>query len=183
MSGAVKSNKRTSAKKKGKLQNKRQQGEQLERVKDSRSLGPLDQLISVRLSRVQIRLRRGFAAATAGNSLRRGTISSLGLIAANPGISQKELTEHTVIDKSGMVAIVDSLEKLGWAVRKPSKSDRRRHALFVTPQGLAQLEILAAAVRKVEAEMLAKISPEELEYLRGLLDRMYLSCMSYVRQR
>jgi DNA-binding MarR family transcriptional regulator len=145
---------------------------------DPLPIGPLDDLISVLLRRVEIHLTRGFIAATAEQGVRIGVISSLALIASNPGISQNELALHTVFDKSGIVAIVDSLEELGWAVRKTSKADRRRHALYVTAEGRVRLKKFAASVRKVEAELLATIPPEDLDYLRKLLERMHLACLS-----
>jgi DNA-binding MarR family transcriptional regulator len=140
------------------------------------SLGRLGDFLGFRLRRVQNQLSRDFAAATADHNLRSGLFSSLALIAANPGVSQNELSHEVGLDKSVTVTIVDDLEARGWASRKRSKSDRRRHALFATPAGEAELDALFAILEQTENEALHQLSPAELHLLSELLDRMYAAC-------
>jgi DNA-binding MarR family transcriptional regulator len=120
---------------------------------------------------------RDFAAATSAKGLRSGLFSSLGIIEANPGISQSELSREVGLDKSVTVTIVDELEKFGWAVRERSKEDRRRHELFITEEGKAHLDELFTIVGKTEDAVLHQLSPAELHLLSELLDRMYAACM------
>ena len=96
---------------------------------------------------------------------------SLGIIEANPGISQSELSREVGLDKSVTVTIVDELEKFGWAVRERSKEDRRRHELFITDEGKAHLDELFTIVGKTEDAVLHQLSPAELHLLSELLDR------------
>ena len=140
-------------------------------------LGRLGEFLGFRLRRVQNQLSRDFAAATADHNLRSGLFSSLALIAANPGISQNELSREVGLDKSVTVTIVDELEERGWATRERSKSDRRRHALFVTPAGQAELDALFGILEQTENAALHQLSPAELHLLHQLLDRVYRACV------
>jgi len=136
-------------------------------------LGRLDEFIGFRLRRIQNQLSRDFAAATADRSLRSGLFSSLAIIAANPGISQNELSGAVGLDKSITVQIVDELEKRQLAVRKRSQTDRRRHALFATDAGQTYLDELFDIMARTEDIVLHQLSRAELGLLRELLDRMY----------
>lgn len=137
------------------------------------SLGRLGGFVGFRLRRVQNQLSRNFALVTASECLRSGLFSSLAIVEANPGISQSELACEVGLDKSVMVAIVDELEKFGWAERRRSLQDRRRHALFVTPAGAGKLDHLFALMDQTEAAVLHQLSPQEMKLLSGLLDRIY----------
>lgn len=140
---------------------------------DRVSLGRLGDFVGFRLRRVQNRLSRKFAAATAELGLRQGLFSSLAIVSANPGISQSELSREVGLDKSVTVTMVDELEKFGWAERRRSAEDRRRHALYVTPAGEAKLDELFALMDETESAVLHQLTVGELAMLSELLDRMY----------
>ncbi|WP_311267539.1 MarR family transcriptional regulator [Sphingobium sp. WCS2017Hpa-17] len=136
-------------------------------------LGRLDEFIGFRLRRIQNQLSRDFAAATAERNLRSGLFSSLAIVAANPGISQNELSRAVGLDKSITVQIVDDLEGRDLARRERSPTDRRRHALFATESGQAYLDELFDTLAKTEDAVLHQLTKAELALLRELLDRMY----------
>lgn len=137
------------------------------------SLGRLGGYVGFRLRRVQNQLSRNFAMVTANECLRSGLFSSLAIVEANPGISQSELAREVGFDKSVMVSIVDEMERFGWAERRRSLQDRRRHALFITPAGANKLEHLFSLMEQTEAAVLHQLSAQEMQMLSGLLDRMY----------
>jgi DNA-binding MarR family transcriptional regulator len=140
-------------------------------------LGRLGEYVGFRLRRVQNQLSRDFVNATADRGLRSGLFSSLALISANPGISQSELSREIAMDKSVTVSLLDDLERRGWAARQRSTQDRRRHALYITPDGERELEEIFAVVSKTENAVLHQLSPAELMLLSELLDRMYAVCV------
>ena len=137
------------------------------------SLGRLGHFVGFRLRRVQNQLSRNFSAVTANEGLRAGLFSSLAIVEANPGISQSELSHEVGLDKSVTVTMVDEMEKFGWAERRRSPQDRRRHALYVTPAGAAKLDHLFSLMDQTEAAVLHQLSPGEMQLLSELLDRMY----------
>jgi DNA-binding MarR family transcriptional regulator len=140
------------------------------------NLGRLGDFVGFRLRRVQNQLSRDFADAAADHGLRSGLFSSLEIIAANPGVSQSELSREVGLDKSVTVTIVDELERFGWAERRRSPTDRRRHALYVTAEGERELDELFAILAKTEDAVLHQLSPAEMLVLSELLDRMYEAC-------
>jgi DNA-binding MarR family transcriptional regulator len=147
------------------------------RSADRLNLGRLGDFVGFRLRRVQNQLSRDFADATADHGLRSGLFSSLEIIAANPGVSQSELSREVGLDKSVTVTIVDELERFGWAERRRSPTDRRRHALFVTAEGQRELDELFAILARTEDAVLHQLSPAEMHVLSELLDRMYAACV------
>lgn len=140
-------------------------------------LGRLGDYVGFRLRRVQNQLSRDFVNATADHGLRSGLFSSLALISANPGLSQSELSREIAMDKSVTVTLIDELERRGWANRKRSTKDRRRHALYITEAGERELEEIFSLVSETENAVLHQLSPAEMMLLSELLDRMYAACV------
>lgn len=138
--------------------------------------GSLDELLTARIRRADIFLSSAFHQVTKAHQLKSGMISSLALIIANPGISQKELASQIRTDKSRIVAIVDALEQGGLARRVQSAIDRRWRALYATPEGETLLEGLIAEVKAAEQRLLALVSAEDLEVLDAILEKILHSC-------
>lgn len=144
---------------------------------DASQLGIVGELFTVRLQRAGYLLTGATSKAWADHSLRPGTIGVLSLIASHPGISQNEIAKSTTFDKSAVSAIVDNLEDLGWAVRRPSVRDRRSNALHVTEVGRFKLQEIFDRIQDIERRMLAKVTPEVLKSLGELLDMVHASCL------
>src|SRR5438132_13627030 len=62
------------------------------------------------------------------------------IVAAQPGMTQQHLHEKTAIDPSSMVAVIDELEAMGLAERRPHPEDRRARTIFLTARGRQTLE-------------------------------------------
>jgi DNA-binding MarR family transcriptional regulator len=139
---------------------------------DLANVGPLGALLSVRLRRVDLLLGRAFSQPEVKSEL----IVCLAAIASRPGVSQNQLAKIVRADASLIVGFVNQLEQLGWAVRRPSESDRRRHALYATEGGEAELARMAAEFKQFEEDLLTQVAPEELAFFRYLLDRIHASC-------
>lgn len=140
-------------------------------------LGIVGELFTVRLQRAGYLLTGATSKAWADHSLRQGTIGVLSLIESHPGISQNDIAKSTTFDKSTVSAIVDNLEDLGWAVRRPSVKDRRSNSLHVTDAGRANLQEIIDRIQGIERRMLASVPAEVLESLGELLDMVHASCL------
>lgn len=140
------------------------------------SLGRLGNFVGFRLRRIQNYLSRDFSSATGAHDLKHGQFTGLAVIAANPGLSQIALAREIGLDKSLTVLMVDEMERRGWAERRRSTVDRRRHDLFVTAAGEAVLDDLFAQLTVVEKRALDVLSDEEHAVLNDLLDRIYKAC-------
>ena len=86
--------------------------------------------------------------------------------------SQQQVAERIGIDRTTMVAMLDTLEAKGLLSRRPDTEDRRRNVVELTPAGHDILSRAVAASDTAEAELLAPLSREEATQLRDLLARV-----------
>jgi DNA-binding MarR family transcriptional regulator len=96
----------------------------------------------------------------------------MNLIDSHPGITQSDLVHRSLIDPSSMVAVIDELEEMGLAERRPYPHDRRKHAVHLTARGRRTLGRLRKIATEVADELFAPLEPGELETLRRLLRKL-----------
>lgn len=142
------------------------------------NLGVLNDVIGFRLRRIQNELSRTFGDRVGRKELRPGCFSALALIAANPGLSQTALSREIGFDKATVVAIIDTIENLGWAERRRSPDDRRRHSLFITPKGEKSLLRLRGVAMTNEERIHAVLNATQQKQLSLLLDKIYSACFT-----
>ena len=135
-------------------------------------------MIGFRIRRIQNHLSRAFADRINRKDVRPGVFSALAMISANPGLSQTALSREVGFDKATVVALLDGLERLGWAERRRSKDDRRRSALYITTAGKKALKELGAQAMANEAAIHAALTEQERTQLFELLDKVYAVCFS-----
>ncbi|MEZ5995907.1 MAG: MarR family transcriptional regulator [Hyphomonadaceae bacterium] len=85
-------------------------------------------------------------------TLRQFTI--LAGVAETPGLSQSELVRATGIDRSTIGEMISRMEKRGWLVRTPSRSDARAHSLQLSQAGAAMLSAVTKHARAADAAIL-----------------------------
>ncbi|MDQ0597640.1 DNA-binding MarR family transcriptional regulator [Streptomyces canus] len=93
-------------------------------------------------------------------------------LAGSDGALQRELSNRLGYDPSAIVGLVDDLEKLGLAERRPSPDDRRSRIVVLTEDGRAFLRDTDEAGRRVTNELLDPLDAAEREVLHGLLLRI-----------
>src|SRR3954469_8666171 len=98
-----------------------------------------------------------FAQALEPLGLRPPHFGVMTLIASDPGLTQQELAERSLIDPSSMVAVVDELEEFGYAERQNHAGDRRKHAVHLTAEGKRTLERARATAMKTAKEILGPL--------------------------
>jgi DNA-binding MarR family transcriptional regulator len=94
------------------------------------------------------------------------------LVDTDPGVTQQELAQRSLIDPSSMVAVVDELEELGYAERRPHPGDRRKHAVHLTKEGQKVLGRARTAAMRTAKDVLAPLDEGEVETLRLLLRKL-----------
>ena len=97
---------------------------------------------------------------------------ALNVLAAAGPISQHQLGEAIGMDPSSMVGTIDELESRGLVKRQPHPSDRRAHALHLTPAGKRKLTRGRKLAAQAQNELLAPLSAEERAALHDLLLRI-----------
>jgi DNA-binding MarR family transcriptional regulator len=86
--------------------------------------------------------------------------------------SQQYLSEWTRMDRTTMVALVDSLEERGYVRRERNPDDRRAYLVTITPDGRRALKKAEAAMARAESRVLASLSPTESMQLLELLAKV-----------
>jgi DNA-binding MarR family transcriptional regulator len=90
-------------------------------------------------------------------------------LAHSPGISQQDLAGSLRMHASNLVGIVDELEKRGLLERRPSETDRRVYALYLTDQGRRDLAKIGEVAREHSRALLAALTePQRVELARLL---------------
>jgi DNA-binding MarR family transcriptional regulator len=100
-----------------------------------------------------------------------GQFSALRAIAAEP-LSAVDLAQRTGVSGAAVSQLVSMLESAGWVERAPAESDRRRHALTLTPEGAALFRSAEGLLRARLGALLGDLPPRETEQLARLLGRV-----------
>ena len=132
----------------------------------------LEDFAGYNLKRAYMIFQADFTRALEAADLSPRVFSALALIVEQPAITQSALARTLGIERSGLVSIVDELERRGLALRAAVPGDRRAQALYPTQQGQRDF---AGALEKVyahETELLSEFTPDERDQLMGLLSKI-----------
>ena len=117
-----------------------------------------------------------------GNDLMQSHLAALGIkarhfgvlaaLAENGPMSQQAVGDLLRIDRTTMVALVDELERDGFASRRPDPRDRRAYRLDLTPGGQQVLEQAEEAAANANADLVAPLRPADQRQLLALLRQL-----------
>lgn len=82
-----------------------------------------------------------------------------------------ELARYTGLTTGSTTAMLDRLEKIGFIVRKPNPNDRRGVLVEVSQRYREMAGPLVAGIQKMNGELLASYSEEELTVIADFLTR------------
>ena len=132
----------------------------------------LPQLMGYQLRRAQLCIFTDFAATMNAVQITPGQFGVLVLIEANPGSTQSALARAVGIERSTMVAVIDTLEGRDLVERRASKVDRRSNALVLSGDGAAMMDKLRPIVAGHEDRIAGNLNPAERRQLIDLLRRL-----------
>jgi DNA-binding MarR family transcriptional regulator len=89
------------------------------------------------------------------------------------GLTQQELCDLIVQEKTGVSRLVSGLEKRGLVIRKLDPKDKRTRRVHLTDRGRSLQDGLMTLAKRIQAEAQAGIAPEELETCKDVLRRLY----------
>ncbi|MEU5892979.1 MarR family transcriptional regulator [Streptomyces sp. NPDC047461] len=124
------------------------------------------------LYRLGLRSGQLFNAFLQESGLRLRHYALMRFLAGSDGALQRELSHRLGYDPSAIVGLVDDLEKVGFAERRPSPDDRRSRIVVLTEDGRAFLRDTDEAGLRVTNELLDPLDAAEREVLHGLLLRI-----------
>jgi DNA-binding MarR family transcriptional regulator len=91
------------------------------------------------------------------------------VLADGESTSQQQAAQRLGIDRTTMVALLDTLEGKGLVSRHPDSDDRRRNVVELTDAGQDSLRPATEASDEAERELLAPLSPQAAQHLRNSL--------------
>ncbi|MFI9168721.1 MarR family winged helix-turn-helix transcriptional regulator [Streptomyces lincolnensis] len=106
------------------------------------------------------------------SGLRLRHYAVLRFLAGADGALQRELSTRLGYDPSAIVGLVDDLEKLGFAERRPSPDDRRSRIVVLTADGRAFLRDTDEAGLRVTNDLLLPLDSAERDVLHSLLQKI-----------
>lgn len=133
--------------------------------------GILDTLVGYKLRRAQVNLFSDFTEHCSRFGITPGLFGVLSIVERNPGLTQTAIANALGNDRSAMVSVVDRLEGMNIVERKPSASDRRSHALFLTKYGETFYKELVEEVLRHERSFLSLLKEGERELIIDVLNR------------
>lgn len=98
------------------------------------------------------------------------------MILQRKNLSQRELSDMTMRDKSSILRSINALEKKALVIVKKDKGDKRKNIVSLTDEGAILAKNIRALMTKAEDEVLAVFSAEErieaLQTMKGYADKL-----------
>jgi len=88
------------------------------------------------------------------------------------GLSQRELSEALVVDRSNVTSLLDRMERHGWVRRRDHPADRRIHVVTLTPAGRRLWQKVLPGYLAAVAAVTAGCSAAELARVQVFLARL-----------
>jgi|WetSurMetagenome_2_1015567.scaffolds.fasta_scaffold425168_1 DNA-binding MarR family transcriptional regulator len=99
----------------------------------------------------------------------------MNIINSYPGITQSELAERSLKDKTNVTRMLDVLGKNGYIERKSDDKDRRLFRIFITGKGKLLLKKLIPLALHTNKKASQGISKKELTFFSEILNKVYLN--------
>jgi DNA-binding MarR family transcriptional regulator len=117
----------------------------------------------------QLRLTELTTDALAPFGLDGRELAVLTVLGTGEPASQQDAASRLGIDRTTMVAFVDTLESKGMVARRPHAGDRRKNVVELSPAGRDTLRRATKAAEAAERQFLAPLSTSAARQLRETL--------------
>jgi DNA-binding MarR family transcriptional regulator len=98
------------------------------------------------------------------------------MILQHKDLSQRELSDKTMRDKSSILRSINALEKKGLLMVRKDKTDKRKNVVSLTDEGIVVAKNIRSLMKKSEDEVLSVFTTKErieaLETIRSYADRL-----------
>ncbi len=126
-----------------------------------------------RVARIARRLRQAVDAELRAYGLTEATWRPLAYVGKlGNGVRQKELATALSIEGATLVRLLDNLERSGLIERREDETDRRARGIYLTRAGRDLAVRVAKVGTEIQARVLAKVPPAELEICQNVLGRI-----------
>lgn len=135
-----------------------------------------DQRTGFLLQQAHQRTRRAFNEALRALQIETRHLGVLTALAGDNALNQKQLVEQLDLDKSAVVLIVDDLERLGLARRRPAPRDRRAHSVQITERGRQRLKRAQRIAVRLGRRIFRGLNHDERRQLDRVLLQIIQNC-------
>lgn len=135
--------------------------------------GEIKREICLRLGVVARLLRNRFDRQVSSLGVTRSQWTMIVVVARNPGATQRVVAEALEMSEASAGRLIDRLCAEGLLERRERYDDRRARAVYLTRAAEPLLDKLAKVGREGEQGVFCGFSEEEMEALKGYLDRIY----------
>jgi DNA-binding MarR family transcriptional regulator len=80
-------------------------------------------------------------------------------------LSQNDLSDRLLVDKSNITLLIDRMEKAGLIERNPSPGDRRRYDITLTNEGLRRIDEIDPVYHEMVRRLMSELDDEEYRTL------------------
>lgn len=101
------------------------------------------------------------------------------LIAAGAGISQRELGDMLVVDRSNVTGLVDRMEKAGWLRRADDPADRRVYRVELTTAGRRLWEKIAPDYESVVMQVVSCVAETQVRTTLKVLGQLQAGAVAW----
>ena len=122
-----------------------------------------------RLLRLQTRINLAITERVRALGLSVPQCDVLTTLTEREGLSQQELAERLYVTKGNISGLIDRLEAAKLVERRSLESDKRSHAIYLTPQGRDLAEQGIAVQRRFVLDTLGRMAPDDLAKFESLL--------------
>ena len=137
----------------------------------------LENLLSYYMRVVSVVLNRDYDHVLSSVSLAHGTgkVTTLLMVAANPGIRPSVLAHYVLRDRSAMTRLLQQMKTAGLIVEQISDKERRARELFLTAKGRSIVDKVRHLASQQSDAFFGVLSVNEQTQLMGLLKKLYTS--------
>ena len=100
----------------------------------------------------------------------------------SPDISQDEISNRVIINKSNTARILARLEEDGFIERKQSENDKRKMKVNLTENGKILIPKIENINNEFEKYLTETLSKEEYELFDKVLNKIYIQAVKYVKE-
>ncbi|MGD0639312.1 MAG: MarR family winged helix-turn-helix transcriptional regulator [Roseiarcus sp.] len=135
----------------------------------------LEHLLSYFVRVVSVVLNRDYDHVLSSVALAHGTgkVSTLLMVAANPGIRPSVLAHYVLRDRSAMTRLLHQMKTAGLIVEKISDKERRARELYLTARGRALVDRVRKLATDQSDAFFSVLTPPEQSQLMALLQKLY----------
>ncbi|SFG27107.1 transcriptional regulator, MarR family [Novosphingobium sp. CF614] len=129
--------------------------------------------VGLRMTVIARLLRNNFDRKVAVLNVTRSQWAMIATVARHPGSTQRTIAEYLEMSEASAGRLIDRLCADGLLERRDRRDDRRARAVYPTEQARPLLVRLGAIANESEQRMFNGFSDEEIEQMRGFMDRIY----------